>query len=107
MRSKFVLNNLQWLLLLSLIFSTAFVLAQGIVTGSISGTVVDPTGAVISGANVSAQNIDTNQALNAETNQAGYFTFRSVVPGTYRVTIDAKNFRKVQVSQVVVQVAKD
>ena len=107
MEAEFRFSKLQVLALLTLLFAAAFALGQGIATGSISGTVVDPTGAVVSLATVSAQNVETGLALTGQTNDAGYFTFRSVPPGTYKVTVEAKGFRKVQMSQVTVQVARD
>ena len=107
MEAEFKLNKVQLLALLTLLFAATFALAQGIATGSISGTVVDPSGAVVSGANVTATNVETNMVSSTQSNDSGYFTFRAVVPGTYKVAIEAKGFRKVQVSQVVVQVAKD
>jgi outer membrane receptor protein involved in Fe transport len=107
MEAEFRLNKLQLFALLTLLFAATFALAQGIATGTISGTVVDPSGAVVSGANVTATNVETNMVSSTQSNDSGYFTFRAVVPGTYKITIDAKGFRKVQVSQVVVQVAKE
>ena len=107
MEAGFRFSKFQLLTVLMLLFTAAFALGQGIATGSISGTVVDPTGAVVGIATVTAQNIETGLALAGQTNEAGYFTFRSVPPGTYKVTVEAKGFRKVELSQVSVQVARD
>src|SRR6266404_8608740 len=52
--------------------------SQGIATGSIAGTVTDPTGAVILGATVKAVNTATNQEFSATTNDAGLVSLRSV-----------------------------
>lgn len=107
MEAAFRVNKLQLLALVAVLFVASFAAAQGIATGSISGTVVDPSGAVVSAASVSAQNVETNLSLTTQTNDSGYFTFRNVPPGTYKLTVEGKGFRKVQVSQVVVQTAKD
>src|SRR5215467_1172579 len=107
MEAGFRFSKFQLLTVLMLLFTAAFALGQGIATGSISGTVVDPTGAVVGIATFTAQNIETGLALAGQTNEAGYFTFRSVPPGTYKVTVEAKGFRKVELSQVSVQVARD
>ena len=96
MQSNFRVNKLQLVVLLALLFTAAFAMAQGITAGSISGTVVDPSSAVVSGATVTAQNIATGQTLTAETNDTGYFTFRSVPPGAYKITIAGKGFRTVE-----------
>jgi hypothetical protein len=107
MEAAFRANKLQLLVVLTLLFAASFAMAQGIATGSISGTVVDPSGAVVSAGSVTAQNVETNLSLTTQTNDSGYFTFRNVPPGTYKITVEGKGFRKVQVSQVSVQSAKD
>src|SRR5712692_3876159 len=60
----------------------ASALPQGIATGSLSGTVVDPSGAVVPGAKVTAVNTATNTASAGETNGEGLFALRSLPPGT-------------------------
>jgi hypothetical protein len=107
MEAAFRFNRLQLVALLALLFAATFTMAQGIATGSISGTVVDPSGAVVSATSVTAQNVETNLTLTTQTNDSGYFTFRNVPPGTYKLTVEGKGFRKVQVSQVTVQSARD
>ncbi len=92
---------------LMLVFSTSLAMAQGIAFGSISGTVQDPQGAMVAGATVTALNTGTNQALTVQTNDVGFFTFRSIQPGTYKVTVEAKGFRSVAVSNVTVAVSRD
>src|SRR5438270_2232639 len=52
---------------LAVLFCGTFAAAQGIVTGSISGTVEDPSGAVVSGAKVSARHLATNREYTTET----------------------------------------
>ena len=51
-------------------------LAQN-VTGSITGQVTDPSGAVVSGANVTAENVATAVKTTATTNAAGLYTLRN------------------------------
>src|SRR5258706_4063244 len=107
MEAAFRFNKTQLVALLALLFAATFTMAQGIATGSISGTLVDPSGAVVSAASVIAQNVETNLSLTTQSNDSGYFTFRNVPPGTYKLTVEGKGFRKVQVSQVSVQSARD
>ena len=107
MQSNLRLNKLQFVALLALLFAAAFAMGQGITTGSISGTVLDPSSAVVSGAKVTAQNIATGQTMNDTTNDTGYFTLRSVPVGLYKVTITAKGFRTVEVPQIEVAVSRD
>src|SRR6202050_268977 len=59
------------------------------VTGSISGQVTDQSGAVIVGANVTAENTATSVQTPAQTNGSGIYTIRFLPIGTYTVTIEA------------------
>ena len=49
-------------------------------TGSITGTVTDPTGAVVSGARVVIINVGTNQSLNLTANSSGCLLYTSPSP---------------------------
>ena len=60
---------------------TASGFSQGIATGSISGTVTDPTGSVVPGAKVTVLSKATNQASTAVTSDVGFFAVRSLPPG--------------------------
>src|SRR5688572_16833971 len=87
---------------LLLVVSPAFLFGQGIVTGSISGTVVDPQGAVVSGATVTAKDIQTNREFNATTDETGAFSLRGIPVGVYTLAIEAPSFKRVQVANVQV-----
>ncbi len=90
-----------------LLFTATFAIAQGIVTGSVSGAVQDPQGAMVSGATVTAKNLGTNQEFKIQTNTSGQYTLRGLPPGTYNVTIEAPNFRSAQITNTVVAVGRD
>jgi hypothetical protein len=81
--------------------------AQGIVTGSISGTVLDPQGAVVAGAKVTARHVATNREFMSETTSAGIFTLRALPPGTYDVKIQATSFRSYESKGLQVNVGED
>src|SRR5215510_5938510 len=85
-----------------LVFIASFAFGQGIVTGSISGTVVDPQKAVVSGASITVTNVGTNAAFTGTSNPEGIFSLRSLPVGTYRLSIEAQGFAKLQVGEVVV-----
>src|SRR5689334_11554929 len=55
--------------------------------GEISGRVTDPSGSVIPAAAVALTNVNTNSVRNAVTTDAGVYTFPSVAPGSYQLTI--------------------
>jgi hypothetical protein len=76
---------------LVLISSIAF--AQTTVqTGSIVGTVADPSGAAVPNAKVVITNTGTGQATTLNTNSAGVYNSGSLVPGVYKVQVSAKGF---------------
>ncbi|MGO9124431.1 MAG: carboxypeptidase regulatory-like domain-containing protein [Terriglobales bacterium] len=65
-------------------------------TGSIQGIVVDPTGAVVSGAKVRITRIATGQVANATTTSAGAYTSGALTPGDYVVHIEAPGFKSAE-----------
>jgi hypothetical protein len=64
------------------------------VTGTITGTVTDPTGAVVAGASVLAHNTDTGVDSTVATNSAGLYRIQFLPIGRYEMTVDAKGFDK-------------
>ena len=69
--------------------------------GSIIGTVTDPSGAVISRANVTITNIATGQVVKVTTNSSGSFNSGTLVPGNYKTQIAVKGFNTTEVSLTV------
>ena len=57
------------------------------VTGSVSGTVVDSAGAVVTGAQVQLINSISRQARDFTSNSAGDFEFTGIIPGSYSVKV--------------------
>jgi len=62
------------------------------ITGSVNGTVTDPTGAVIPNAKVTATNIDTGIETPSTTNSDGIYNIRFLQIGNYKVKIEAPGF---------------
>jgi hypothetical protein len=96
-------SYMAWALILSCIFLTPALLSAQTTTstGSIVGTVADPNGAVVVGANVSIKNTATNQEFSVITSSSGVFSSGSLVPGTYKVQVSAKGFTAVSETFVV------
>ena len=77
-------------------------LAKGqVTTGRISGTVIDPNGAVVQGANVTATSLDTNSSREATTDGDGNFAFQLLPPGRYKIEVTASGFQKYEAEAVV------
>lgn len=62
------------------------------ITGSVNGTVTDPSGAVVPNAKVVATNVATGVTTPTTTNNDGIYNIRFLQIGTYKVTIDAPGF---------------
>jgi Carboxypeptidase regulatory-like domain/TonB-dependent Receptor Plug Domain len=70
------------------------------VTGSISGSVTDPTGSAISGAAVKLINEQTAASRTVESDAEGNFTFAAVLPGIYTISAEHAGFKKFQKQQI-------
>jgi len=70
-------------------------------TGSIVGTVSDPSGAVISEARVIIANVATGQVIDLTTNSSGSFHSGALVPGNYRTEVSAQGFSAVAIPVTV------
>jgi hypothetical protein len=70
-------------------------------TGGIVGTVTDPSGAVVGGAKVAVTNAGTNQTTNLTTTSAGLYNSGSIVPGRYKVRVEASGFRTSELTLTV------
>ena len=75
-----------------LLWETGPAIGQGIITGSIGGTIVDPTDAVIPDATVTAVNDSTRTTLQAKTSAEGTFLISNAPIGTYTITVVATGF---------------
>ncbi len=78
-----------------------------VVKGSISGSVVDPQGAVVSGAQVKAKNIETGLVFPTTTDSAGLFRLNLLPVGTYNVEVSAQGFKTVSSNGVLVGTGRD
>ena len=88
---------------LAAFFLTSAALGQT-VTGSITGQVTDPSGAVIVGANVTAVNVGTSVKTATQTNASGAYTIRFLPIGTYTVTVEATGFTTQQVAPFALEI---
>jgi hypothetical protein len=88
-------------LVLGVMWSGAF--AQSNST-RVSGTVKDPSGAVVAGATVTLTDIATNRAVTATTNDEGFYQFPDVRAGNYNIKAEGAGFKTKEVSNVVANV---
>ena len=77
-----------------------------ITTGSLSGVVNDPNGAIVAGATVTLKNEGTGIERKTTSGGQGEFIFSQVEPGVYSVLVEAASFKKAVARNMVVEVAK-
>jgi hypothetical protein len=76
------------------------------VTGAVTGTVTDPSGAVIPGATVVAINMATSVQTAAKTNSGGVYSIRFLPIGSYQVAVSAEGFNKVTLPQFKLEIGQ-
>src|ERR1700736_2084307 len=76
------------------LFLTLAPRSQAQVSAAISGRVTDPAGAVISGATVTANNLETKAARSTVTDEAGRYVILSLSVGVYEVRISKQGFQE-------------
>ena len=87
----------------ALFFSFAHAYGQ-LNQGSLSGHVVDSSGAAVSHAQISARDLGTGIAVTSESNDAGEFRFPALPLGTYDVSVSAAGFKTARYAKVIIQV---
>lgn len=80
------------LLLVVVALCSMFAFGQA-TTGSVYGTVSDPSGAVVSGATVTVKNLQTGLSRTAQTTETGSYTFPFIEPGNYEVSATISGFQ--------------
>jgi outer membrane receptor protein involved in Fe transport len=94
------------LLILAACVSSISLSAQSTTQGSIDGTVLDSSGAVVPGAPVTIVRTATGFTVNLVSDNSGYFKASLLEPGDYTVSISAPNFAKYRADNVVVVVGQ-
>ena len=73
-------------------------LAQTTSTGTVTGQVTDPQGAVVPGADITLTDLATNATQKTATNETGRYTFVNIPPGMYDVTVSKTGFRVAKIA---------
>lgn len=75
-------------------------------TGSITGTVLDPSQAAVAGAAITLTNSATNEVRTAQTNNLGYYSFQLLPPATYRFEVSVRGFQSFVVERIPLSVGQ-
>ena len=70
-------------------------------SGSVQGTITDPSGAILPGATVVIANAGTKQSKTVTTDSAGFYTSGPLTPGQYTITVTDSGFSQVQATATV------
>ena len=80
--------------------------AQTSATGTIIGTVTDPSGSVVSAVNLTLLDLSSSASRSALSSAEGQFSFVAISPGAHRLTATMPGFRQLVVEEIRVEVAK-
>ena len=94
------------------VLTLVFFLAAGMIssshaqteTGSIYGSVTDPTGAVVPGATVRLVDIERGIQVEVATGNGGLYTFAGVRPSNYRMEVEKTGFKLLRLTGITVNV---
>ena len=102
---KMVLTATAWLIPLSFLLLGAtcgpIASAQTMLTGAIAGTVMDPSGAAVVGAKVTATSMQSGSSSTTVSSTSGDYRFSLLKPGRYTLSVSASGFRFTKTSATV------
>lgn len=78
-------------------------LAQA-VSGTITGAVLDASGAAVPNAKITVTNVGTGVAVTIASNEAGYYNVPNLIAGNYKVEVSASGFRRFEQDAVNVNI---
>jgi len=93
MKARKIMTGLLALLVFAAVTAPSL-MAQSLVSGDLTGTVTDPSGAVVSGATVTLKSDATGATRTTTTNATGAYRFALLPPGNYSVSVTAQGFSK-------------
>src|SRR5215472_13639301 len=94
---------MKWTFLVVFLLCAALAFPQGSSTATLGGSITDPTGAAVPGADVTLINTATGAALKTTSSERGEFAFPQIAGGQYRVTITKTGFRSATVDNITME----
>lgn len=85
------------------LFASALSLRGQTTNGNIQGTITDPSGAAVVGADVTGRNLDTGLSVATVTSDSGLYSLANLPPGRYSVTVEGPSLKKYVREGVTVQ----
>src|SRR5882724_4085800 len=110
-RNGIQLSSLRSLLYSALVLGLALIFSMPAaaqrITGTLRGQILDPSGAAVPDAQVTATNQETGVSVKITTTSAGTYSFPSLIPGVYKVSVEAKGFKNFLKSEISVAANQD
>ena len=73
-------------------------------TGTIYGSVTDPTGAVVPAATVRLTDVDRGLKTEVSTGNSGFYAFATVPPGHYQIQVERSGFKTIRLTGITLNV---
>ena len=89
---------------IALLLAIPLAASAQVTTATIVGTVSDPSGSIVPGAQVTARNVDTGLTRNVTSSDAGTFRLEFLPVGKYVLEVSAAGFKKSYLNGIVLQV---
>src|SRR5436190_13461148 len=97
----------KWVMAALLMMALPIVAAAQSDSGRVSGTVLDQTGAFVTGANVTVKNQKTGETRTTASNDSGRFVVASLKPSTYTITVQKTGFAAIEYTDMPVTVGQE
>ena len=104
MTAKRLLTGILAVLVIAAVMAPSLI-AQSLVSGDLTGTITDPSGAVVTNAKVTITNAQTSVSASTVSSSAGTYSFKGLLPGQYTVSVDASGFKKEVKRDVTIEVS--
>ena len=98
------MRNLKYASVAFVLLLTGLPALAQVFTGTITGTITDPSGAPLSGANVRLKNEATGEPKQVTSGSEGNYIFSQIPPGSYEITAELAGFRKSVINGAVLRV---
>ena len=98
------MKNIRYFVMLAILLTMSAIGASAQSTATVAGTVTDPSGAVVAGAQVTMHSNGTGIDRTTVTDAAGIYSMPSLQPGEYELRVTASGFSLYTVQKLVLEV---
>ncbi|HTA46633.1 MAG TPA: carboxypeptidase regulatory-like domain-containing protein, partial [Bryobacteraceae bacterium] len=103
-RTAIVRTSLRAIISIAVVMLLALPAFGQLYTGSLTGTVLDPSGGPVADARVSLRDVNRNVLNSSVTDQSGRYVFRSLSPSDYLLRVEAPGFAPFETDGIIIEV---